>query len=90
MHPSITLLSDHQSSRGALYMDCMNRSVVLEPTTMGTLLGVVGSQISCLPGPAYCIDCWPLVGGARSQHGWLWGPGHPRAAAHLLVCETRS
>lgn len=52
MHPSITLLSDHQSSGGAPYMDCMSPSVVLEPTTVGTLLGVAGPQISCLPGPA--------------------------------------
>ena len=46
-------------------MGCMHRSVVVEPTTVGVLVGRAGPQPGWLAGPASCRGCCPT-------NGWGW------------------
>ena len=43
----------------------MGSSIVVEQTTVGTVVDWVGPQPSWLPGSASCHGC-------QSAHGWAW------------------
>ena len=64
------LASRARSSSGAPYVSGIPSSAVVEPATMGGIVGMTGPHPSwlALP-PAFAADT--LVGGAGSQHGWL-------------------
>lgn len=60
-------------SGAASYVGFVNPLLVAWPATVGMLVGRAGSLQRGLLATASCIACFPLVGGAGSQHSRSWG-----------------
>ena len=79
-----TLVTRAVCSKGAFYVSCVNRYIVLGLSTVSVLLG---STVLCPVSCALCGDC-KLPGGQNRLLVWLFaGPsGHRAAAGSLEGC----